>query len=212
MQSAKCKMQNGFTLIEIIVSLAVFSIVAVVALGALLKIISVNAKAQSIQAAVTNLNFSLESMSRELRTGSVYHCETNSNPSFGSAYLTGNSFTSQDCSTGGNVIVFQTTNTSSGVGGQCRLAAAYWFDGSAGQFILKKAEQNNCDDDLGSSAAPFAPVVSPSVTIDDYELKVVHNVSTHVFPLAFIHISGFAGVREHERTYFNVQTSVAAIP
>jgi prepilin-type N-terminal cleavage/methylation domain-containing protein len=65
-------LQKGFTLVEIMVSLAIFSVVMVVALGAFLKIVDVNKRAQSIESAVNNLNFTMEAMSRELRTGSQY--------------------------------------------------------------------------------------------------------------------------------------------
>ncbi len=76
---------RGFTLVEMIVSLMIFSIVAVVALAALVKIIDANNKAQTIQAAVTSLSFSLDSMSRELRTGSNIHCMFHSDGTFDSS-------------------------------------------------------------------------------------------------------------------------------
>lgn len=65
-------LQKGFTLVEMMVSLAIFSVVMVVALGAFLKIVDVNKRAQSIESAVNNLNFTMEAMSRELRTGRQY--------------------------------------------------------------------------------------------------------------------------------------------
>ncbi|MES2216744.1 MAG: type II secretion system protein, partial [Patescibacteria group bacterium] len=74
----KLHTQKAFTLVEMIVALGIFSIVAVVALGALVKILSVNQKAQTLHQAMTNLNFSLESISRELRTGASLHCESGS--------------------------------------------------------------------------------------------------------------------------------------
>lgn len=64
--------QKGFTLVEMVVSLGVFSLVMVVAMGAFLKITEVNKRAQNIKNAVNNINFTLEAMSRELRTGSEY--------------------------------------------------------------------------------------------------------------------------------------------
>lgn len=73
-------LKKGFTLIEIIVSMAIFSVVMVVALGAFLKIVDVNKRAQTVEAAVNNLTFVVESMSRELRTGQVYDVDSR-NPS-----------------------------------------------------------------------------------------------------------------------------------
>ncbi len=63
---------KGFTLIEIIISLAIFTMVMIVALGAFLKIVDVNKRAQSIEMAVNSLTFAVEAMSRELRIGKSY--------------------------------------------------------------------------------------------------------------------------------------------
>jgi len=64
--------KHGFTLIEIMVSLAIFAIVVVVATGALLSTIDATKKAQATQTVLTNLNLALEGMTREIRTGSDY--------------------------------------------------------------------------------------------------------------------------------------------
>lgn len=64
--------KQGFSLIEIMVSLAIFAIVVVVATGALLTTIDATKKAQATQTVLTNLNLALEGMTREIRTGSDY--------------------------------------------------------------------------------------------------------------------------------------------
>lgn len=66
---------QGFTLIELMVSLTIFSIVMMVSVGALLSIIDINAKAQALYSATTNLSFALDSMTREIRTGYHYYCK-----------------------------------------------------------------------------------------------------------------------------------------
>lgn len=66
--------QSGFTLIEMIVSLGVFSVVVTIAVGALLVLIAANRQLQEEQGILTNLAFALDSMTRELRTGSHYYC------------------------------------------------------------------------------------------------------------------------------------------
>jgi len=62
----------GFTLIEIIVAVGIFSIVMVMAISAVLSIVSANKKAQSLSSVINNLNFVFESMVRDLRTGTEY--------------------------------------------------------------------------------------------------------------------------------------------
>jgi prepilin-type N-terminal cleavage/methylation domain-containing protein len=63
---------KGFTLIEIIVSVAIFVIVMTIAIGAVLSAVDANRKAQSISVVINNLNLAVESMVRDLRTGKNY--------------------------------------------------------------------------------------------------------------------------------------------
>ncbi len=67
-------MQKGFTLVEILVSVALFSVVMLVALGALLMLSTATRKATSINTALDNLSAGVESMSRTLRTGLNFDC------------------------------------------------------------------------------------------------------------------------------------------
>jgi prepilin-type N-terminal cleavage/methylation domain-containing protein len=68
-------MKGGFSLIELMVSLTIFSILMVVSVGTLLTLIDANAKAQALSSATTNLSFALDSITREIRTGHYYRCE-----------------------------------------------------------------------------------------------------------------------------------------
>ena len=70
--------QSGFTLIEMIVSLALFATVATVSVGALLVLVASNVQLQNEQSVMTNLSFALDSMSREIRTGTDYFCDSQS--------------------------------------------------------------------------------------------------------------------------------------
>ncbi len=70
----KVGIQKGFTLIELIVSLGLFSVVMTISAGAVLSILDANAKAQSASAIMTNLNIALDGMTREMRTGTGFSC------------------------------------------------------------------------------------------------------------------------------------------
>ncbi len=67
-------MNRGFTLIELMVSVTIFIIVMVIALGSLLSISEAERKAETLKTVMNNLNFGLESMARTIRTGVTYHC------------------------------------------------------------------------------------------------------------------------------------------
>lgn len=62
------KNRPGFTLMEVMVSVSIFTIVVTVGIGALLMVNNAYQKAQSDRQAVDSLTYTLESMSRRIRT------------------------------------------------------------------------------------------------------------------------------------------------
>jgi len=73
-QLNKNNTQKGFTLIEMIVSVSIFTVVMFVTVGALLAIADANRKANSLRTTMDNLNFATEAMARNIRTGDSYNC------------------------------------------------------------------------------------------------------------------------------------------
>lgn len=63
---------RGFTLVEMLVAVATFMIVMLIAAGSLASIIDGNNKAQYLKSAINNLNFALESMGKNIRVGTNY--------------------------------------------------------------------------------------------------------------------------------------------
>lgn len=75
--SVEKKQHQGFSLIEMMVSVTIFSIVMLIGASSVLAIVNANRKAQSIKSVVNNLNFALETMSRNIRVGTTYRCDGN---------------------------------------------------------------------------------------------------------------------------------------
>jgi prepilin-type N-terminal cleavage/methylation domain-containing protein len=65
---------RGYTLIELIVSLGIFSVVMLAATAAYLSLVSLDRQARATADVVTNLTFAMDSMTREVRTGTTYRC------------------------------------------------------------------------------------------------------------------------------------------
>lgn len=65
---------KGYTLIELIVAIGLFSIVMTLAAGAYLLMISVNRETQAAASGIDNLSFATEVMLRTIRTGTNYSC------------------------------------------------------------------------------------------------------------------------------------------
>ncbi len=74
------KISRGFTLIETMVSLALFSVVLVISGGVIVSVIDINKRNQAISAVVNNLNYSIDSMVRDIKTGYLYKCGSVSVP------------------------------------------------------------------------------------------------------------------------------------
>jgi prepilin-type N-terminal cleavage/methylation domain-containing protein len=71
------KKQTGFSLIEMLVSLALFTIVSVVTVGALLTVIGGNQRLTEQQTDLSAAAFAFDNMTREIRTGFRYVCDNN---------------------------------------------------------------------------------------------------------------------------------------
>jgi prepilin-type N-terminal cleavage/methylation domain-containing protein len=68
------KQNRGFTLLETLVSLGIFTVVATLAISALLVVQSASRRAQATRQLVDNLSFVMEDMSRTVEQGSDYAC------------------------------------------------------------------------------------------------------------------------------------------
>lgn len=70
--------EQGFTLVELLVAIAVFVSVMTLSLGAIVNILDAGSKSRAIKSVMTNLNFTVEAISRDIKFGSNYHCGTSS--------------------------------------------------------------------------------------------------------------------------------------
>lgn len=94
------KYDSGFTLIEMMVAVSIFSIVALISTSSILAIVDANRKAQSLKSVVNNLHFTMETISRNIRVGRTYSCR-NSIPG-GTSIRVAN-----DCLSGGSVLALE---------------------------------------------------------------------------------------------------------
>lgn len=69
----KCS-TRGFTLLEMTVSLGLFTIIMFIATSAFLSIVNTDRKARATRIAIDNLNIALEDMTRKIKTGTTYYC------------------------------------------------------------------------------------------------------------------------------------------
>lgn len=66
------KFNEGFTLFEMVVSIGLFSVLIITAAGVTLSVSNAQIKSQNIQANIDNIRFSLELITKEMRTGTAW--------------------------------------------------------------------------------------------------------------------------------------------
>src|SRR3954463_4374930 len=97
-QSPTANCSRGFTLVEMIVAVALFSVVMLVCVGALLALVGANRKVHALQSVMNNLNVTLDGMVRSIRMGSTFD---------GSGACAGNSGGPKDCTSGGTQFSYE---------------------------------------------------------------------------------------------------------
>lgn len=200
-ENLKLKTTGGYSLVELIVAIAIFTIVAIVSISALISINDANKKAQTTRAIIDNLNFAVENMARNLRVGTNYFCGGSTiSPADVSLGTNGNCL-------GGNVGIAFKSYTGSNV--------AYRLN-SNGQI-----EKSDSSWTGSSSWLPISPYITPPVgstsfaqplTIDSMKFYVTGTdpaESPMVQPRVVIVIRGTARYNDKIQTQFNIQTSVS---
>ncbi len=198
--------QKGFTLVEMIVSIGLFTVVAFVATGALLKTVDENRKSQSLKTTTTNINFALESMSREMRVGTNFYCVDNTNdvntPLLASSFSNCPTFTTSDWT-----VAFYPSNTSSGPPCNTKpLIYAYRFKNGT----IWKAETKACGDDVKD--VDFNPILSEDIILTKAQVRVI--TGDKIKSYLQIHIKGYSDgkkikLKESNRSYFDIQTTIS---
>lgn len=194
----KLNTQRGFTLVEMMVAVALFAVVMTISVGALLALVDANRKAQAVQSVMNNLNIALDGMVRNIRMGITYHCDDTTE--FSKAVLA----TRGDCVSGGE-LAFEAfgndieDNTDQWV---------YWFEDGR----IWKSE------DARDTALP---ITAPEVVIDSFQVFVtgaegaLNSNGDVIQPKVVFSIQGTAGSEDSAfsvvgtakriRTTFNIQ-------
>ncbi|MFA6315255.1 MAG: type II secretion system protein [Candidatus Paceibacterota bacterium] len=193
--------QRGFTMLEMIVSLGIFTVVAVIAVGTLVKIVGLNRQAQTLQSSMNNLSFALESLSREIRMGTSFYCSSDLDVDV-------SSFSPRGCSgSNGRLLAFRSSKTAPDGGSSvCNLIYSYRVVQVSSDpllFKLEKAKQSDCGDTLTYHSI----LDENNIFLTDGNFNVYKGAGGYSW--ADIRFRGYSGNRENELNYFNVQTSVS---
>jgi prepilin-type N-terminal cleavage/methylation domain-containing protein len=202
---------KGFTLIEMMISLAIFTVVALVSVGAFLKILDANKKSVNLKTTINNLNFALESISREMRVGKDFYYVYSSSALPGTIAYNYNSKLDDSGLSGESnywLIAFRSSKTSrvhgNTIGAPCNLIYAYRYD-KVNKRIQKAQQDRDCDYSLSDS--DFRDLTAKEIKITNSRVRIDTGSSRQ--PYAFFFIEGESGTKELEKVSFSMQTSVS---
>jgi prepilin-type N-terminal cleavage/methylation domain-containing protein len=194
------KLSRGFTLLEMIVSLGIFSTVAIIAVGSLVRITSLNRQAQSLQSAMNDINYTLESISREMRFGSDYSCINIDN-------FSGDDTGRNPGCSGAKGVIFKSAKTNPN-NPSCRLIYAYWFIKEPDSYSIRKSQQQSCSEAIGADTA-VRLTDENNIKVEEVKINIKPALSGPYYSTFQIELKGYAGIKENERNDFNVRTMVS---
>lgn len=174
---------SGFTLVEMIVAIGLFSVIASMSIGAVLTIFDANKRSENSKTVVDNLNLTIEDMTRTIRFGQDYDC----GPTGGDS----------NCSAGSDTISLNFRGDS----------VVYKKCGS----VIKKSTtgQTNCN----SMSNVMTTITSNDTFIQDLKFFVlgVGNVGTERYkqPYVIAVIKGYVGPRPSLQSSFFIQTMMS---
>ena len=139
---------HGYTLLEMIVAVALFSIVMLLATGAFVKLMALDRTARYRTDVTNNLTFAVDSMTRAIRTGSNYRCGTWSTAS-------------PNCWDGAGGAVFTFDDDQGRV-----ITYRKRTDGSLGRCVYLKGQEQDC------SASGAVSITDSRIKIDQLIFRV----------------------------------------
>jgi prepilin-type N-terminal cleavage/methylation domain-containing protein len=190
---------RGFSLIEVLVSLSIFTVVMTISIGALMVVINANTMAQNTQAVMTNIQYALDGVTREIRTGTDYYCG-----SVASLPVSGN--TVSNCPAGGTALSFNEGGQSltEGTPNNSRRIALRLSGGE-----LQRRLGNGDGDSDTNEEEDWEPLTSPNVQIDTLKLFVTGTEKEEgEAPTVTLYIKGNAGAEDGTESEFNIQTTI----
>ena len=149
------KKLRGFTLVEMLVVLGLFSFIMTLATSVLYSTQAINVKLQESQAVLDNVNLSMDTMSRDIRYGSDFHCSASSTQQERDIRLRKScSYSNPLVMHGGRVLFFKPTNATT----DSDRVAYYASSTTSGDVILK-------DEYFGGSTTTY------QITANDVKIK-----------------------------------------
>jgi prepilin-type N-terminal cleavage/methylation domain-containing protein len=191
--------KDGFTLVEMLVSVAIFLSVMIIAVGSLISIINANRKSQGIKSVVDNVTFAIESISRDTRNGTNYKC------------LGSNADADFNCSSGGPEVSYLPSGGANLVHYRFKSLGLAFGEGNI-QKCIETGAASGCD----SNSSNWQSMTAPTVNITNMVFYVLGlgkpggvGQTDGRQPRVIITAQGVITDKDGTQTSFNLQTTAS---
>ena len=184
--------KKGFSLVEMLVSIALFSVIMVIAIGIIITILNTNKHVRATSIAMGNIDAVVEKIFREASVGSYYHCGKSEE-----AGKWKKAEEARNCP-GGNPL---TAFAFEGVGGN--------KDSPDDQIIYQLNSTESALEISRDGGTSFERLTDENIVIDEFNVNVVGNSSNTKQPAVFISMRGYIKKGLDDKTIFAVQTMIA---
>lgn len=187
-------MNKGFSLIEVLVSLALFAIVVTMSVGTLVSMLAANEEAQFSREIMDQLGFALDELVREARTGSNFYCANDI-----SSIVESGSSATQDCTSNASGFAFVEGGRSlTGRAGCATANKRIGYQLESGQIV-----RYTCDQEVSA-------VTPDSMTIQSIDFYVTgSSPADEVAPYMTVFIEGYYELLDGSRETFVIQSAAA---
>jgi len=189
-------MTGGFSLVEMVVAVAVFIVAILIISGALLRLVDASRKAHSVRGAMDNVGTALEGMSRTMRFGTIYHCGCETTLA---DYATQRSCPLTDLATGAGGATCLAFEGQDGDPSNPIDQIVYRFQSVAGKGQVQRSQ---------NSGTTWSAVTAPETIITSLTFYVNGTEADNNQPSANIVVRGYVQESPETRTTFDVQTIV----
>ncbi|MFO0718473.1 MAG: type II secretion system protein [Candidatus Paceibacterota bacterium] len=213
--------KNGFLLIEMLVAVSIFTIVMLISITAVLSILDVNKKNQSMKSVINNLNLVINGMAKNMTVSKGYFCgiadslyPNGNNPG---DYIGENADCNQNAgqNTDPGKEITMLSNKDLDGDGNVNDVIRYRFvnDPETNIGRVERSINSTEDDSFVSITSPEVDIESLSFYVFDTEPLIVDKQTGFADgdtrqPRVVMVVRGYAGVKESTKTQFNIQTTI----
>lgn len=192
LQEDRAYSRRGFTLLELIVAMSIFTMVLVISTGAVLGVLRANKHLQASQFAMNNLGLVLEHMVRTIRVGKTYHCNTGS----------GAIDSPQDCTSGASSFAFEKSGGDSSTIGDQIIYDLQAHPLGVGYEIRRSI----------NGGSTYESFTSPEIVVEQMQFYVDNAQpppADSEQPIVVLTIKGYSRTDPRVKSDFNIQSTIS---